>query len=206
MFGAVGDEADVGGAGEAEGALGLVEGEKGLELGGVAVEVAAVELVVGVDEGLFGVEAQRDDVLCVLVCEVEEVLCGLALLLHAVVLVAGVQVFLVVGQHDDQRHVEDLLQLLGEEEWYGVSQVHAATAGTSSGVEHECAIPLVCVQDLVEVPMRKEEASPHQSVCGLAGDFFEALEVGIGKRLDTEEIDQTLVVDCFCVSRLVHAA
>jgi hypothetical protein len=139
----------------------LVESEKGLELGGVAVEVAAVELVVGVDEGLFGVEAERDDVLCVFVGELEEVLGSLALLLHAVVLVAGVQVFLVVGQHDDQRHVEDLLQLLGEEEWHRVSQVHAATAGASSGVQHECAIPLVCVQDLVKVSVRKEEASPH---------------------------------------------
>lgn len=61
--------------------------------------------------------------------------------------------FLVVGELDDQRAVEDFLEIFGEFEGDRVSDVHAVAARPSSRVEVERLALFISVQNFGEVPM-----------------------------------------------------
>ena len=69
---------------------------------------------------------------------------------------------LVVGQLDDERDVEGVLEPLGEDEGDEVSEVHRLRGGSSTRVQEEWVALLVTSQDVGEVAMREEDASPQQ--------------------------------------------
>lgn len=135
---------------EAKGAANLVEGDELRELPGVHEEVVAQVLQVTVQECLLDVESESNDV--------ARILHGIrkGVLESEVVLEQGL---LVVRQHEYQRHVEYVLQPLGELEGDGVSQMQAAGARPAAGVQEEGLAALVSGQDLVEVAVAEEEAS-----------------------------------------------
>ena len=66
----------------------------------ILVKVSSHELKVAEDEGLLGVETDSDDILCILFGEANNVV-------NAEIRLE--EEFLVVGQHDDQRNIEDVL-------------------------------------------------------------------------------------------------
>jgi hypothetical protein len=49
----------------------------------------------------------------------------------------------IIGKHDDARHLEDVLQPLGELERNGVANVHATAARAAARVEEEGFTALV---------------------------------------------------------------
>ena len=71
---------------------------------------------------------------------------------------------LVIRQLDDKRHVEGVLEPLGEDEGDEVAKVHRLGGGSSPGVQEEWVALLVASQDVGEVAMREEDASPQQVV------------------------------------------
>mmetsp|Transcript_4771 Transcript_4771/g.17846 ORF Transcript_4771/g.17846 Transcript_4771/m.17846 type:complete len:397 (+) Transcript_4771:649-1839(+) len=107
------DLPDVGLAGEAEDAARLVERDALGDLQHVEVEGGAHVVDVGEDERAPGVESARDDVLGVLPRQPPGVL-----ELHGLP-----QELLVVGELDDERHLESLLEPLGEVEGDEVAEV-----------------------------------------------------------------------------------
>ena len=100
------DLANVAAAVEAEDALHLVEGHVLHDVDHVLVKLSAHGAKVGEDEGLLHVKPEGDDVLGVLHRE----------LLRVGQLEIFPEELLVVGQLDDERHVEGLLQPFGEKE------------------------------------------------------------------------------------------
>ena len=116
------DLADVAAAIKAEDPLHLIERHVLHDVDHVLVELAADGTKVREDEGLLHVESQSDDVLGVL---------------HREPLRVGqLEIFpeelFVVGQLDDERYVERLLQPLGEQERDQVTEVKASRRAAPS--------------------------------------------------------------------------
>ena len=155
---------------EAESATDLVEGDELGELPGIHEEVVAEVLEIAVEEGLLLVEAEGNDVLGILHGEGEGIFKGQVLLEEG---------FFVVCQHEDEGHVEDILQPLCELERDGVAEVQAAGAGATAGVEHEGLAALMVGEDLFEVAVAEEEAATEPAMGLVTGDLFEALEEGV---------------------------
>lgn len=131
-------------------------------------------LEVAVNERLLGVETEGNDVAGVVQGILHCVLAGQAVVEDGL---------LVIRQHEDQRHVETLLQPLGKLHGNGVSKMQAASAWTSPGVEKEGLAALVGIEDLVEVAMTEEEPATEPAVGFSTSDPFETLEKSLVDRL-----------------------
>ena len=57
-----------------------------------------------------------------------------------------------------------------------MSQVHAGTAGTATGVEKERLSRLVAIKDPLEIAVGEKHAAPKQDMRTVAGDPLEALQ------------------------------
>lgn len=136
-----GDFADTVLGGEAKDPSDLVHVHASLDAGDVAVKGAAHVVKVREDEGPGGVKAAGDDVLGVFAGQP-------AGLLHAQPLP---QELFVVGELHHQRHLERVLQPLGEHEGDEVAQVEGLGGGAAAGVQVEGLAALVGAQELCEV-------------------------------------------------------
>ena len=147
------DAPDVGGVVEPEHRLGGREGDPLGHLQRQGIEVMDV-LGVHQDLGDLGVEAQGDDVQQVLVGHVPGVL-ELEIVVE--------QELLVVGELEVQRHVEGVLQVLGEHPGHEVAEVGVARR-PATGVEVERLPGLVAVQYPFHVPVGVHHAPLQQGV------------------------------------------
>lgn len=93
-----------------------------------------------VDKSLFLVETHRDDVLGIFFGEFD-------CLFHREALLE--QKLLIIRQHDDERHVENVLQPFGELERDCVTNVHGIAARSTSSVDEEALTLLIVGQDPV---------------------------------------------------------
>lgn len=124
-------------------------------------------LEIAVQEGLLNIKTKRNDVSGILhsICQ--------RLLERQVVLE---QRLLIVRQHENQGHIEDILQPLCKFQWDRVAKVKTASAGTATGVEEEGLAMLVLGEDLVEVAMAEEEAASEPAMGLLARHLLKSLE------------------------------
>ena len=91
------------------------------------------------DEGLFGVESESNDVFNVVDAHLDGAFLTFKLILWLV------DVFLIIGDLDDQRHIKGLLQVLSEQEGNSVTHVQCVSTGTSTSVKVEGLLLLVGV-------------------------------------------------------------
>ena len=112
--------------------------------------MAAEILEITVNESLVDVEAHSDDVLCIVPGVLHDIFERELL---------PKQSFFIVGQLDDQWHVEDVLEPAGELEWDGVSDVHTPTTGTTACIEEEVIATLVAVEYPIKVAVTEEQAT-----------------------------------------------
>ena len=108
-------------------------------------------LEVAVDEGFVDVKPHSNDVLCIIPGILHDFFEGELL---------PEERLLVIGQHDNEWHVEDILQPACELKRDRVSDVYAAAAWTASSVEKKSVATLVAVEYPVEITVAKEEAPP----------------------------------------------
>lgn len=146
------------------------------------------------NKDLLRVKTTRNDVLGVLTSVVLDLGNGSLL---------AEQELLVVRQHDDQWHVEDIRQPLGEGEGDGVADVHAVGARTATGVEEKGLALLVSVEDVLEFAVAEDDATAHEAVGAVARDSFEPLEEGLVDALGAELDNQLVVVDGLDVSMFI---
>ncbi|GIX61888.1 nuclear movement family protein [Babesia caballi] len=184
LDGGVGDAADVGRRVEAEDALHLVEGGLLLHAERDAVEVAD-EVGVAENEGEVGVEAAGDDVARVLPGHVADLV---------VLELLPEEELLVVGKHDDDGGLEDLLQPAGEEEGHQVPEMQGAAGGPPARVNEKGRALLVGVEELVEAAVGEEEAPPEVGVHGPLDKAFHAIQLLLGDFLAAELAYELVVV------------
>mmetsp|Transcript_22472 Transcript_22472/g.57027 ORF Transcript_22472/g.57027 Transcript_22472/m.57027 type:complete len:401 (-) Transcript_22472:153-1355(-) len=140
---------------------------------------------VGEDEGARDVEATRDDVFAVLA---RQAVC----LLQRDVLP---EEFLVVGELDDERALERVLQPFGEHKGDQVPEVQRLGARAAAGVEVHLAAPLHRVEDHPEVAVREEDAAPDPRVRARVGYPLEPRDDVLRDRGRPKLDDQLGVVD-----------
>lgn len=145
----------------------LVERDKLRKLPDIHQKMTTDILQITIDESLLQIESARDDILRILQREL------MRLLKRQLILE---QRLLVIRKHNHQRHIEYILQPLRERERNRMSQMQRVARRSASGVQEEGFAVLVLVQDAVEVPMRKEQASSEPAVRLVAGQALEALE------------------------------
>ena len=179
------DLADVGLAGEAEDAARLVERDALGDLQHVEVERGAHVVDVGEDERAPGVESARDDVLGVLPRQPPGVL-----ELHGFP-----QELLVVGELDDEGHLESLLEPLGEVEGDEVAEVQGLRRRSAAGVEVKLLPVLVRGDDLVELAMGEEHAAAEEGMRAAARRLFDAGDERVVDGGASKLVDEFGVVD-----------
>mmetsp|Transcript_5657 Transcript_5657/g.22337 ORF Transcript_5657/g.22337 Transcript_5657/m.22337 type:complete len:276 (-) Transcript_5657:172-999(-) len=171
LHGREGDLSNVVLALEAEDAAHLVERHALGDAHHVVIERPAEVVEVRENERALRVEAARDDVLAVGAREALRLL-DAEVLPHAL---------LVIRQLDHQRHLERVLQPLGELEGDEVAHVQRLRARAAAGVQVEGLALLVRVQNLVELAVREEDAPPEE---GVRPDTGEPLHARYGLVLD----------------------
>lgn len=130
----------------------LVDGDVFCNHTDVFVKGTAHEVEIGEYESLFGIEAESDDVFCVLEGEFLDIFDGKFFGMHE---------FLVVGEHDYEGTVECFLEETSEFEGGGVADVHAVAGGATAGVKVERFCTFVAVEHFVEISMRGDHSSSH---------------------------------------------
>jgi hypothetical protein len=104
-------------------------------------------LEVAVDESLLDVEAKSNDIASVFHGEFKRSLEGEFLVEKSL---------LVICQHEDERHVKDLLQPACKFEGNGVAQMQTAAAGATTRVQEERLALLISIEDALEVSVAEE--------------------------------------------------
>lgn len=145
----------------------MVESNQLRELPGVHKEMVTEVLEIAVEESLLLVEAKRNDISSILHSIPQSLLKCQGVLEKRL---------LVVRQHENQRHVKDILQPLCELERNSVSEMKTASAGTATSVEEEGLAVLVLGEDLVKVAMAEEEAASEPAVRLLASHLLKSFE------------------------------
>ena len=191
--------ADVVGVVETEGAFDLVDGDAFSHADDVLVEGEAGGHVLGVceDEGFVGVETDADDVFGILFAVSAGIFDCDLFRMHK---------FLIVGQLNDKGAVEDILEILGELEGDGVTDMHALAAGTSASIEEEGLAFLIPIQDYLQLAMGQHHASPHEAVCPLARDSLETLQKLFGDQRSPKVPREFLIVHRKQLSRGIHSS
>ena len=139
---------------EAESALDLVHCGVLVDLDGVGVEVLDVSRVHEYENFLW-VVAEGNYVLDI----------ADGHLLHSFqVKLGSVQIFLVIGDLDDQGNIERLLQIVVDDEGNGMTKMECLSGGTTTSVEVEQLALLISIQDQIKVPVAEEDASPDKPV------------------------------------------
>lgn len=128
---------------ESEGPFDLVDGDPRRHLGHIFVERTTHKCEVGEDECLGGIEADGDDIFCVLL--------GESFAVFDVQLLGRVHELFVIRKLNDERTIKNILEILGELEWHRVSNVHAVTTRSSSRVEIEWLALLVSIQNFGKI-------------------------------------------------------
>jgi hypothetical protein len=88
-----------------------------------------------------------------------------------------------------------MMTCLREVKWDGVSQVKCLRRGASARVEVELLAGLEKVQDEVEVPVGKIDASPQPTVCTTVGETLHPRDQIFSKMLRSELHDEAVIVN-----------
>lgn len=136
------------------------------------------------DEGLLRTETEGDDVLDVADAHVH----------HMVITqLRPVQIFFIVSDLNDKRHIESLLHVSVHDKWNGMPEVKCLSGGASAGVHVEELAGLVSVEYQVEVPVAEEDASADEPV-GLPARALRDLRAHLLSHGETSEFLQELVI------------
>lgn len=106
------------------------------------------------EEGLVQIETAGENILGIFEAEAAVIIkCVVCLLMEK---------FLVIAEHDDDRHLEGILEVLSEKERHQMAHMHAVRGGPSAGVDVEWLFVLVGSQEFVDVPVGEENVSAQE--------------------------------------------
>ena len=180
---------------ESKDSLDLVEVHVFLHAEHVGVQVLDV-LNVAENECLFRVKSKCNDVLDVVEAHANGAFGTIKVELRTV------DKLLVICNLDDQRHVEGVLQVLGEDEGDAVTEMEGLSTRAAASVEVKRLSLLVSVEDLSKISLAEENATSNESMDGHQRQFVNSLLQFFRKREASVFVNKLLVVDSLLGSGL----
>lgn len=148
------------------------------------------------NEGLFRIEAKRDDVFDVFLAHRNRACLAVEFTL------GPIDVLLVVGDLNHKRHVERILKVLREQEWNTVTHVQRASRGPTTSVEVEGLLLLVGVEDFLQVSLAEEDTTSDKAMGLHARERLDPFDQLVCQVEATVLLDQFFVIDAFVTGSL----
>jgi len=121
------------------------------------------------DEGLFRVEAESKNVFDIVFSHLDGTFGTIKLNLRLV------DILLIVGDLNDEGHVEDALQPLSEDEGDAMAHVKCVSRWTTTRVQVEGLAVFVCIEDLLDVSLAEEDATSDKPMGLFPNSSFQSL-------------------------------